>query len=77
MTKTPQQMNFFITCLLIYFYFIYFSQQERELTVKILVDYKFSIAAFPNIASGNLTSSISDHLPQFFIAPNIFLKPQA
>ena len=29
--------------------------------------------AVPNIIPGNLTTSISDHLPQFFVAPNTFL----
>ena len=28
--------------------------------------------AIPNTTSGNLTASISDHLPQFLIAANIF-----
>ena len=31
--------------------------------------------AVPNIISGNLTASISDHLPHFLVAPNIFLMP--
>ena len=30
--------------------------------------------AVPNIISGNLTASISDHLPQFLVAPNIFFN---
>ena len=30
--------------------------------------------AIPNIISGNLTASISDHLPQFLVAPNIFFN---
>ena len=29
--------------------------------------------AVPNIIPGNLTTSISDHLPQFFVTPNTFL----
>ena len=29
--------------------------------------------AVPNIISGNLTASITDHLTQFLVAPNIFL----
>ena len=28
----------------------------------------------PNIISGNLTASISNHLPQFLVAPNIFFN---
>ena len=31
--------------------------------------------AVPNLISGNLTASISDHLPQFLVAPNIILMP--
>ena len=30
--------------------------------------------ALPNIISGHLTDSISDHLPQFLVAPNIFFN---
>ena len=30
--------------------------------------------AVPNIISGNLTASVSDHLPQFLVAPNIFFN---
>ena len=30
--------------------------------------------AVPKIISGNLTASISDHLPQFLIAPNVFFN---
>ena len=31
--------------------------------------------AVPSIISGNLTASILDHIPQFLVAPNIFLMP--
>ena len=34
----------------------------------------FSIMAVPNITSGNLTASILDNLPQFFVAPTIFFN---
>ena len=30
--------------------------------------------AVPNIIFGNLRAPISDHLPQFFVAPNIFFS---
>ena len=30
--------------------------------------------AVPNIISSNLTASISDHFPQFLVAPNIFFN---
>ena len=39
---------------------------------KTLIDNIFSNMAVPNIISGSLAASISDHLPQFLVAPNIF-----
>ena len=43
---------------------------------KTLTDNIVSHANSPNILSNNLTSSISDHLPQFLITLNIFLNTQ-
>ena len=37
-----------------------------------LVDNSFSNVIDPDIISGNLTATISDHLPQFSIIPNMF-----
>ena len=37
-----------------------------------LVDNIFSNVIDPDIISGNLTATISDHLPQFVIIPNMF-----
>ena len=37
-----------------------------------LIDNIFSNVIDPNIISGNLTATISDHLPQFSIIPNMF-----
>ena len=37
-----------------------------------LIDNIFSNVNDPDIISGNLTASISDHLPQFGIIPNMF-----
>ena len=37
-----------------------------------LIDNIFSIVIDPNIISGDLTGTISDHLPQFSIIPNMF-----
>ena len=37
-----------------------------------LIDNIFSNAIDPDIISGNLTATISDHLPQFSIIPNMF-----
>ena len=39
---------------------------------KSIIDNIFSNYISQEIISGNLTSTISDHLPQFFIAPHIF-----
>ena len=41
---------------------------------KTLIDNIFSNMAAPSIISGNLTASISDHLPQFLVVPNIFFN---
>ena len=38
------------------------------------IDNIFSNAIDPHIRSGNLTATISDHLPQFSIIPNIFVN---
>ena len=43
---------------------------------KTLTENIFSNAISPTIITDNLTSSISDHLPQFLIVPNIFSTPQ-
>ena len=43
-------------------------------TSKTLIDNIFSNIHAPSSISRNLTSSISDHLPQFLIVPDIFLK---
>ena len=37
-----------------------------------LIDDIFSNVIDPDIISGNLTATISDHLPQFAIVPNMF-----
>ena len=37
-----------------------------------LIDNIFSSVTDPDITSGNLTATISDHLPQFSIIPNMF-----
>ena len=41
---------------------------------KTLIHNIFSNMAVPSIISGNLTASISDHLRQFLVVPNIFLN---
>ena len=42
---------------------------------KTLIDNIFSNTLTENTISGNVTSTISDHLPQFIILPNIFSNP--
>ena len=42
---------------------------------KTLTDNIFSNIISPEAISGNLTSTISDHLPQFMIVPNVFSNP--
>ena len=40
--------------------------------ILLLIDDIFSNVIDPDIASGNLTAIISDHLPQIAIIPNMF-----
>ena len=42
---------------------------------KTLIDNIFSNILSSEIISGNLTGTISDHLPQFLFAPNILSNP--
>ena len=42
-----------------------------------LIDNVFSNVIDPDIISGNLTATISDHLPKFAIIPNMFGNIQA
>ena len=42
---------------------------------KIQVNNIFTNIILPDSISGNLTATISDHLPQFLIVPNIFSEP--
>ena len=42
---------------------------------KTLIDNIFSDTLIENTISGNLTATISDHLPEFNILPNIFSNP--
>ena len=49
-------------------------QPSRIANSKTLIDNIISNMAVPNIISGNLTASITDHLPQFLLAPNIFFN---
>ena len=40
-----------------------------------LIDNIFSNFISKDIFSGNITATISDHLPQFLISPNTFVDP--
>ena len=42
---------------------------------KTLIDNIFTNITLPDSISGNLTATISDHLPQFLIVANIFFHP--
>ena len=42
---------------------------------KTLIDNIFTNVILPDSLSGNLTATISDHLPQFLMVPNIFSNP--
>ena len=44
---------------------------------KTLIDKIFSNTLMENTISGNLTATISNHLPQFIILPNIFSNPSS
>ena len=58
-----------------HYFFTHILQPSRVTTnSKTLIDNIFSNMAVPNTNSGNLTASISDHLPQFLVAPNIFFN---
>ena len=46
-------------------------------TFKTLIDNIYSNVITSNNILGNLTGTISDHLLQFFIAPDIFSNPSS
>ena len=66
--------NGFLDYLSSHYFLPHILQPSRVTTnSKTLIDI-FSNMAVPNIISGNLTASISDHLPEFLVAPNIFFN---
>ena len=68
--------NEFLDSLSSHYFLPHILQPSRVTThSKTLIDNIFSNMAVPNIIPGNLAASISDHLPQFLVAPNIFLMP--
>ena len=67
--------NEFLDSLLSHYFFPHVLQPSRVTTnTKTLIDNIFYNMAVPNIISGNLTAPISDHLPQFIVAPNFFFN---
>ena len=67
--------NGFLDSLSSHYFLPHILQPSRVTTnSKTLIDNIFSNMAVPNIISGNLTASVSDHLPQFLVAPNIFFN---
>ena len=57
--------------------FVPYILQPTQLTShsKTLIDIIFFNIISPEAISGNLTATISDHLPQFMIVPNVFSNP--
>ena len=46
-------------------------------TPRLLLITYFVIYTSHEVISGNITATISDHLPQFLIAPNVFVNPSS
>ena len=57
--------------------FLPYILQPTKLTShsKILIDNIFSNGISHEVISGNITATISDHLPQFLFVPNVFSNP--
>ena len=67
--------NEFLDSLFSHMFLPHIAQPTRiSTTFKTVIDNIFSNIYTPSSVSGNLTSSISDHFPQFLIIPNIFLN---
>ena len=67
--------NEFLDFLSSHYFLAHILQPSRVTTnSKTLIDNIFSNMAVLNIISGNLTSSILDHLPEFLVAYNIFFN---
>ena len=67
--------NEFLVSLSSHYFLPHILQPSRVTTnSKTLIDNIFSNMAVPNIIPVNLTASISDHPPQFFVAPDTFFN---
>ena len=68
-------MNF-LTLLCSHLFLPHITQPTRiRDSSKTLIDNIFSHQWIENTKSGNLTATLSDHLPQFVMLPNIFSNP--
>ena len=68
--------NEFLDSLSSHLFLLHITQPTRiRDSSKTLIDNISSKTLIENIISGNLTATISDHLPQFIILPNIFSIP--
>ena len=73
MTAIPEQMNFGILSPPLSFYLPHILYPTRVTGhSKTLIDNRFSNLISNEAIFGNLTSTISDHLPQFLNMPSIF-----
>ena len=71
-----QQINFQIHQPASNSYLPYIIQPSRHTShSRTLIDNIFSNVISKDIISGNITATISDHLPQFLISPNTFADP--
>ena len=69
--------NEFLDSLASNFYLPYIIQPSRHTSHSRtpLIDNIFSNAISKDIICGNITATISDHLPQFLVSPNTFANP--
>ena len=71
-----QPTNDFLDSLASNFFISYILHPNRITSYsKTLIDNIFSNFISPDIISGNITATISDHLPQFSFVPNILSNP--
>ena len=67
--------NEFLDSLSCHYFLPHILQSSRVTTnSKTLTDNIFSNMAVPSVTSDNLTASIANHLPQFFLARNTFFN---
>ena len=73
-----QPTNDFLDSLASNFFISYILHPNRITSYsKTLIDNIFSNFISPDIISGNITATISDHLPQFSFVPNILSNPKS